>query len=345
MSKLSPAIVLVKNIHCTLPRDTFSAADIEAGAHLILHIEGVINPLILRREGMEHYTIVEGHLEYYAALRSRELDLSRGETINAYIIEAETEETILQQISLFRKKSMTTPATSVNAERFAQATQHLAQLDKLAHLFTVEIQQLQTTLAMLAPPIATFPTPNPEITPLQAEIPVVSTTPEPIQPTTELIATTPPPKKPKTTRKTVQTLPVKTDSTPVTVEKTGKKSERTVKTTPAITPKSVEIPVVSEIIPTIPVKAEKTPKKPAKSTKASIALDPEEEAFLNKLNALPDKDLQIYLARLKIQGDMIDALLKARPFQTVADIQTIKSETTHKGMGKAQLNKLKAELK
>ncbi|MEN9847870.1 MAG: hypothetical protein RL368_610 [Pseudomonadota bacterium] len=103
MNRLSPAIVLVKKIQCTFPRQQHSESAIEIGAQLILQLGGVITPLILRREGIDAYQLVSGTLEYYAALRAKELDLKQAETINAYIIE-ENEASILEQIKLFRSE-------------------------------------------------------------------------------------------------------------------------------------------------------------------------------------------------------------------------------------------------
>jgi hypothetical protein len=107
MKLLSPSIVLVKHIHCDISRDKFSEELIEECAPLILELGGVISPPILKRdrENPFSYAVVDGHLAYYAAVRAKELDLIRGESINAYIIEPEDnhESIFFKQIEFFNK--------------------------------------------------------------------------------------------------------------------------------------------------------------------------------------------------------------------------------------------------
>lgn len=103
MKKISPAIVLIKAIYSSQPRSAFAEIALEQAARLILAIEGVINPIILMRTGVSSYEVINGHFEYYAALKAKEIDAIRGETINAYILESEEEKDIyVQQIAVFR---------------------------------------------------------------------------------------------------------------------------------------------------------------------------------------------------------------------------------------------------
>ena len=106
--KLSTSIVSVKRINSSLPRSEFSEERIEEAAQAILAAEGLINPLILRRTSLESYQVVEGDFEYYAAVRAKEINLLKGETIGAFIIEPEKEEVLQQQIALFRQTQKTT---------------------------------------------------------------------------------------------------------------------------------------------------------------------------------------------------------------------------------------------
>lgn len=46
--------------------------------------------------------MVDGHFEYYAAVRAKELDLARGEMTDAIVVEPENEAAILEQVRLLR---------------------------------------------------------------------------------------------------------------------------------------------------------------------------------------------------------------------------------------------------
>lgn len=112
--KLSSSLVAVRKITSTVPRSNFADDELEQAAQLILEVEGVINPIVLRRTSLESYEVVDGHLEYYAAARAREIDLRKGEMIGAFIIEPENEELIKKQVKLLRKQKP--PAGAGNAD-------------------------------------------------------------------------------------------------------------------------------------------------------------------------------------------------------------------------------------
>ncbi|MFB8793007.1 MAG: chromosome partitioning protein ParB [Microcoleus sp.] len=103
MQKLSPSLVAVKKITSKVPRDNFADRDLEKVAQLILELGGLINPIVLRRNGMDAYEIVDGDFEYYAAAKAREINPKKGETIGAFILEPENEELLLEQVQALRK--------------------------------------------------------------------------------------------------------------------------------------------------------------------------------------------------------------------------------------------------
>ena len=107
MKKLLASLVLVKKITSTVPRDNFADRDLEKVAQLILELGGLINPIILRRNGMDAYEIVDGDFEYYAAAKAREINPQKGETIGAFILEPENEELLLEQVQALRKSAKT----------------------------------------------------------------------------------------------------------------------------------------------------------------------------------------------------------------------------------------------
>jgi ParB family chromosome partitioning protein len=107
MKKLFPSLVAVKRITSTVPRSNFAEPDLDKLARLILESGGLINPIIVRRNGMDAYEIVDGDFEYYAAARAKEIEPLKGETIGAFILEQENEELLLEQLEILRKTAST----------------------------------------------------------------------------------------------------------------------------------------------------------------------------------------------------------------------------------------------
>lgn len=102
MKKLFPSLVAVKKIVSAVPSSNFAEPDLEKLARLILDLGGLINPIIVRRTGMDSYEIVDGNFEYYAAARAKEIEPFKGETIGAFILEPENEELLLAQLEILR---------------------------------------------------------------------------------------------------------------------------------------------------------------------------------------------------------------------------------------------------
>lgn len=102
--KLSNSFIAVKKITSSVPRSNFLEDELNRAAQLIVKAEGTINPLILRRTNSQSYEVIDGHFEYYAATRAKEIDSQKGEYIGAFIIEPENEEVLQEQVELLRKR-------------------------------------------------------------------------------------------------------------------------------------------------------------------------------------------------------------------------------------------------
>ncbi|MFN7412473.1 MAG: chromosome partitioning protein ParB [Dolichospermum sp.] len=92
----------VKNITCDVPHSSFDNHVLDSLADMIIESGGIIRPLILKPTGLETYTVVEGNLEYYAAVRAKEKNPRRCEMVNAFVISPKNEETISQQIAALK---------------------------------------------------------------------------------------------------------------------------------------------------------------------------------------------------------------------------------------------------
>ena len=116
------SLVDVKSITSNEPRSNFSEADLENLADIIIETGGIIRPLIVKMTGVESYTVVDGHFEYYAAVRAREKNPRQGEMVNAFVIAPKNEDKILKQIATFRgldsddKPEVQTPVKTNHSE-------------------------------------------------------------------------------------------------------------------------------------------------------------------------------------------------------------------------------------
>jgi hypothetical protein len=93
-------LVDIKDISTDVSRSQFANADINALADSILASQGLIHPLVLKQQGIDRYTVVTGHLEYYAAARAREKNPRQAEMVNALVISAQMELQVKGQTKL-----------------------------------------------------------------------------------------------------------------------------------------------------------------------------------------------------------------------------------------------------
>ena len=96
------SLVDVKDITSNMTRSSFSEADLDRIAQIILDCEGIIRPLLLKVTGVESYAVVDGHFEYYAAVRAREKDPRKGEMVNAFVISPKSENIVAKQAEALR---------------------------------------------------------------------------------------------------------------------------------------------------------------------------------------------------------------------------------------------------
>jgi hypothetical protein len=149
----------VNNISSDLPRSSFVESELEQLANLILKTDGLLCPLILKESGVEKYTVVQGHREYYAALTAKEKDSRKAEMVNAFVISPQIQQSAIEQLSLLNqaKLSSSIPATDSTdaivdkllptllaaiSELIQPMVVQLAEQKKMLDLLTLENSQL-----------------------------------------------------------------------------------------------------------------------------------------------------------------------------------------------------------
>jgi hypothetical protein len=90
----------IANISSDVSKAEFDNSEIERLADLILATGGLIRPLLLRQTSEDQYIILQGDLEYYAAVRAKEKDLRKAETVNAFIIPEDVRQVALAQLAI-----------------------------------------------------------------------------------------------------------------------------------------------------------------------------------------------------------------------------------------------------
>ncbi|MBE8999481.1 MULTISPECIES: ParB N-terminal domain-containing protein [unclassified Nostoc] len=93
------SLVDVKSITSNEPRSNFSETDLENLADIIIETGGIIRPLVVKVTGVESYTVIDGHFEYYAAVRAREKNPRQAEMVNAFVIAPKLENLVLKQVA------------------------------------------------------------------------------------------------------------------------------------------------------------------------------------------------------------------------------------------------------
>ena len=97
------ATVDVKCITSDVSRSSFSEQEIDQLADSILKNDSLLRPLILKQTGIESFIVLDGHLEFYAAVRAREKNPRQAEMVNSFVISPKDESTVNEQINFLRK--------------------------------------------------------------------------------------------------------------------------------------------------------------------------------------------------------------------------------------------------
>lgn len=144
---LSTSLVDIDSIHSSQKRSSFSESSLEKLANLILQIGGIIKPLILKKIALENFEVIDGHFEYYAALKAQELD-PNCEMIRAFIITEDQQDLIQQQSNLLNNNNSSTQDLALsNVSDFDQRCNNLeSRLNDFVYKFQQQLNQNKTQL-------------------------------------------------------------------------------------------------------------------------------------------------------------------------------------------------------
>ncbi|MBE9245534.1 chromosome partitioning protein ParB [Microcystis aeruginosa LEGE 00239] len=149
----------ITDINPSVPRETFSEAELENLANLIIKMGGLIRPAILKKADNkkvdERYDIISGDLEYYASVIANQ-KVPEIEMINAFVVDKEAESIALQQMKLLSSSPglITTPEKTNNPLelRMSNLEKRLeTQLQAIREEYQKEIKRLEEKI-IISPP-------------------------------------------------------------------------------------------------------------------------------------------------------------------------------------------------
>ena len=141
MSLLTSSIDLDTITPPTINVSQFQDSHIQNLANLFLKAGDTVSPILLHKISPIAFEILEGHFEYYAAMKAQEID-DQFTAIRAYVVPPDLESTIIEQYQFLRSLSVpvAAPATQNLAENLAK------NLD-LAQMEQAIVNRLEKTLS------------------------------------------------------------------------------------------------------------------------------------------------------------------------------------------------------
>jgi hypothetical protein len=223
----------IKDISSDLPRSNFAESDLEQLATLILATDGLIRPLILKESGNEKYQVIAGHLEYYAALKAKEKNISKAEMVNAFVINDKIQASAIEQLQLLTGDLAPVATTPIAADldrllptivaaisqQIQPLVEQLAEQKKMLEVLTLDrsaTAKIQSIPSTQPPESYIAPTPIPVVVVEPKPAKIAKVKPETIKPDK-------PPKPPKATKIKPEIIkPDQPQAAKVTTSKTTK---------------------------------------------------------------------------------------------------------------------------
>ncbi len=307
----------VKSIKSDLPKSNFVESELEQLADLILATDGLLRPLILKESGTGKYKVIEGHREYYAAVRAKEKNISKAEMVNAFVIDASNQKSAIAQLALLSGQPTPQPI---------KATEESSLLDKILPLIEAKIsQQLQPLidrlnnheeiLDRLTSPEPILPliesTVSDRFKPISAQLSKHKELLETLESDVKKLKEVIPPKPPssKQTESSVASLPTPSEEEPPTQSDTVKPDPKKRTTSTTNTKKTVKADLQSTISDeeqieqpkpkeVAAVKTTKTNTKSKPLSNFSASIDPTKATtVLNLINTLDRQQLTVSMER------------------------------------------------
>lgn len=107
-------LVDVKDIESDVARSIFDEQELKELADLILATGCLLQPLVLKQTGPMSYKVLEGHRQFYAAVKAKEKEPILAEMVSAFVVEQQVEKVAIEQAKVFNKQASTVENVSSN---------------------------------------------------------------------------------------------------------------------------------------------------------------------------------------------------------------------------------------
>ncbi len=130
------------------------STEIEAIAHSIAELEGLVRIPVVKPLGIDEYELVDGYLEYYAYKAARELNPNLPDRITVFVMKPSNEKAILEQLEVDRQiAQIEQPSTKNQNETDKKLDLRVSNLESRIDSgfknLSVELQSLITPLSLL----------------------------------------------------------------------------------------------------------------------------------------------------------------------------------------------------
>lgn len=112
MSLLTSSIDLDTITPPAISNSQFPVHQVENLANLFLKAGDTVSPILVRKVSPITFEVLEGHFEYYAAIKAQEID-EQFTAIRAYVVPPNLESTILEQYNFLRSLSSPAPVENI----------------------------------------------------------------------------------------------------------------------------------------------------------------------------------------------------------------------------------------
>lgn len=130
----------LEGITSPVPRSQFDENELEYLANLFLKSGDTVSPILLHEKSPISFEVLEGHREYYAALKAQEID-SRFESIRAYVVPSDRQDSILEQYRFFHDSD------NVNGKSIdSNSTEHKIPIADIQRIIEDKINPLKSSL-------------------------------------------------------------------------------------------------------------------------------------------------------------------------------------------------------
>jgi len=128
---------------------------IEAIAHEIVELQGLLSVVLVRKVDLENYAIVSGHLEYFAYLKALEFDKTLPDRIGVFIVEPELVSLAKNQITTLEQSETSDSGESLQInnvlKRLEQLESKMATADQVNQVQSSMILALDTRIPKSLP--------------------------------------------------------------------------------------------------------------------------------------------------------------------------------------------------